>query len=200
MEEDVYLDLFTSPLPNLWCLGLGAVFKYAGDCKIIYDLLVPSDLGTNNFVVPNSYSLTYCSHDDACTKIKQRGKRALLSKFDLINAFWLFPVRQSVCNLLGIHLKNKYYMHGYVLTFWAAVNFIHFQSACQWHSLNSVTSIQSLPLATFFGWFLTAVSAHSNVSQQNLSQMLYLCNEIDAAIKTEKVEGPTTCLTFLHSI
>ena len=62
---------------------MGAVSKYAGDCKIIYDLLVPSDLRTNNFVVPNSYSLTYCSVDDAYTTIKQRGKGALLSPLNL---------------------------------------------------------------------------------------------------------------------
>ena len=45
--------------------------------------------------------------------------------------------------------------------------------------------------------FLTAGSAHSNTCHQNLSQMLSLCDNIGAPIKTEKVEGPTTCLTFL---
>ena len=45
--------------------------------------------------------------------------------------------------------------------------------------------------------FLTAGSAHSNTCQENLSQMLSLCDKIGAPIKTEKVEGPTTCLTFL---
>jgi len=44
---------------------------------------------------------------------------------------------------------------------------------------------------------LTAGSATPNVYHENLSQMLSLCNRIGAPIKTEKVEGPTTCLTFL---
>ena len=45
--------------------------------------------------------------------------------------------------------------------------------------------------------FFTAGPANSNVCHQNLSQMLSLCDRISAPIKTEKVEGPTTYLTFL---
>ena len=45
--------------------------------------------------------------------------------------------------------------------------------------------------------FFTAGPASSNICHQNLSEMLSLCSRIGAPIKTEKVEGPTTCLTFL---
>lgn len=88
MEEDVHLHLSTSPLSNLLCLGLCAVSKYAGDCQIIYDLSAPSDLGANDFIDPNSYSLTYCSVDDAYIIIKEQGKGVLLCKFDL--PIWMF--------------------------------------------------------------------------------------------------------------
>ena len=45
--------------------------------------------------------------------------------------------------------------------------------------------------------FLTAGPAYSNTCHHNLSAMKSLCQAIGAPIKEEKVEGPTTRLTFL---
>ena len=48
--------------------------------------------------------------------------------------------------------------------------------------------------------FLTAGSADSNACNHNLTAMKSLCQAIGAPIKDEKVEGPTTRLTFLGII
>ena len=45
--------------------------------------------------------------------------------------------------------------------------------------------------------FLTAGPANSTTCSKNLNIMLALCDKINALIKLSKVEGPTTCLTFL---
>ena len=45
--------------------------------------------------------------------------------------------------------------------------------------------------------FLTAGPAYSNICHHNLSAMRSLYQAIGAPIKEEKVEGPTTRLTFL---
>lgn len=62
---------------------------------------------------------------------------------------------------------------------------------------------RSMELITCYITFI-ANPANSNIHtclcHQNLSQMLFLCDRIDAPLKTEKVEGPTTHLTFLDIV
>ena len=45
--------------------------------------------------------------------------------------------------------------------------------------------------------FFTAGPANSNDYMNNLTAMLSLCNKINAPVKSSKVEGPSTALTFL---
>ena len=97
------------PLPNLQCSGLGAIPKHDGGRRIIYHLSVPPGLSINDFIDSDSYSLSYCSVDDAYTIINELGTGALLSKIDLKNAIRLIPVQQSDWNLLGIHWRDRYY-------------------------------------------------------------------------------------------
>ena len=71
------------PLPNLRCSGLGAIPKHDGGWRIIYHLSAPPGLSINNFIDSDSYSLSYCSVDDAYTIINELGTGALFSKIDL---------------------------------------------------------------------------------------------------------------------
>ena len=73
-------------------------------------LSAPPGLSNNDFIDSDSYSLSYCSVDDAYTIINELGTGALLSKIDLKNAFRLIPVQQSDWNLLGIHWRDRYYI------------------------------------------------------------------------------------------
>ena len=43
----------------------------------------------------------------------------------------------------------------------------------------------------------TAELANSPIYANNLSKILTLCENVNAPLKLEKVEGPTSCLTFL---
>lgn len=85
-------------------------------------------------------------------------------------------------------------------TVWVVVSTLLIQPTCWCHSLDTATAVLSSSSVALFRWlafFLTASSANSNVCHHNLSQMLSLCDRIGAPIKTEKVEGPTTRITFL---
>ena len=184
------------PFPNLRCSGLGAVPKHDRGWRIIYHLSAPPGFSINDFIDSNSYSLSYCSVDDAYTIINELGTGALLSKIDLKNAFRLIPVRQSDWNLLGIHWKDKYYIDTCLPFGLRSAPFIFNQLADAIHwILQHQYGVHHL--LHYLDDFLTAGLAHSNTCHQNLSQMLSLCDKIGAPIKTEKVEGPTTCLTFL---
>ena len=55
------------PLPNLRCSGLGAIPKHDGGWRIIYHLSAPTGSSINDFIDANTYTLTYCTVDDAYT-------------------------------------------------------------------------------------------------------------------------------------
>ena len=82
----------TPPLPNFRTSGLGLVPKHDGGWRIIYHLSAPAGHSVNDFIDPFTYSLSYCSIDDAYTIINKLGPGALLSKIDLKDAFRLIPV------------------------------------------------------------------------------------------------------------
>ena len=100
-------------LQNFCTSGLGVVPKYDGEWLIIrykYHLSAPDGLSINDFIDPLSYSLKYCSVDDAYTIINKLGPGALLSKIDLKDAFCLIPVQSSDWNVVGICWKQKFYI------------------------------------------------------------------------------------------
>ena len=184
------------PLPNLRCSGLGAIPKHDGGWRIIYHLSAPTGSSITDFIDANTYTLTYCTVDDAYTIINKLGQGALLSKIDLKNAFRLMPVRQEDWNLLGIHWKSKYYIDT-CLPFGlrsAPFLFNRLADAIHWILQNNY---EVHHLLHYLDDFLTAGPAYSNTCHHNLSAMRSLCQAIGAPIKEEKVEGPTTRLTFL---
>ena len=89
-------------LPNLRCSGLGIVPKHDGGWRTIYHLSAPLGYSINDFIDPSTYTLSYCTVDDAYAIVNQFGPGTLLSKIDLKNAFCLIPVRPADWNLLGI--------------------------------------------------------------------------------------------------
>ena len=72
----------TPPLPNFRTSGLGLVPKHDGGWRIIYHLSASAGQSVNDFIDPFTYSLSYCSIDDAYTIINKLGPGALLSKID----------------------------------------------------------------------------------------------------------------------
>ena len=175
---------------------MGAIPKHDGGWRIIYHLSAPPGLSINDFIDSDSYSLSYCSVDDAYTIINELGTGALLSKIDLKNAFRLIPVQQSDWNLLGIHWRDKYYIDTCLPFGLRSAPFLFNQLADAIHwTLHQQYGVRHL--LHYLDDFFTAGPPNSNECHQNLSHMLSLCNRIGAPTKTEKVEGPTTRLTFL---
>ena len=84
--------------------------KQDGGWRTIYHLSAPLGKSINDFINPDTYTLTYCSVDDAFAIVNLLGPGTLLSKIDLKNAFRLIPVRQADWNLLGICWQGKYYI------------------------------------------------------------------------------------------
>ena len=100
----------TPPLPNFRCSGRGLVPKHDGGWRIIYHLSAPHGNSINDYINSETYSLSYCSVDNAYAILNLLGTGALMSKIDLKNAFRLIPVHPNDWNLLEICWHHKFYI------------------------------------------------------------------------------------------
>ena len=98
------------PLPSFRSSGLGLVPKHDGGWRTICHLSAPHGFSINSHIYPESFSLTYCSVDDAFAIVNSLGTGALMSKIDLKNAFRLIPVHPIDWNLLGMQWSGKFYI------------------------------------------------------------------------------------------
>ena len=115
------------------------------------------------------------------------------------NAFRLIPVRPEDGNLLGICWKKQYYI-----------------DTCLPFGLRSAPSLFN-QLSTAIHWILqhryhvrhflhylddvfTVGSPDSEECSNNLKTVLSLCKHINAPVKSSKIEGPSTRLSFLGII
>jgi len=186
----------TLPLPNFCCSGLGLVPKHDGGWHAIYHLSAPYGSCINDSIDPEAYTLTYCSVDDAFAIVSALGKGSLMAKIDLQNAFRLIPVRPEDWNLLGIHWKNQFYIDTCLPFGLRSAPFLFNQLADAIHwSLQHNHGVRHV--LHYLDDFFTAGSPDSTECSDNLQAMLSLCEHINAPVKTSKIEGPSTRLTFL---
>ena len=186
----------TSPLPNFRASGLGLVPKHDGGWRVIYHLSVPVPHSINDYMDPDSYSLTYRTIDDTYSIINKLGSNALLSKIDLKDAFRLIPVCPEDWNLLGIQWRQYFYVDT-CLPFGlrsAPFLFNRLLDAIHW-VLHHNYGVKHL--LHYLDDFFTAGAANTDDCMNNLTAMLSLCKKINAPVKSSKVEGHSTSLTFL---
>ena len=184
------------PLLSFRSSGLGLVPKHDGGWRFICHLSAPHGSSINDYIDPESFSLTYCSVDDAYAIVNALGTGALMSKIDLKNAFRLIPVRPNDWNLLGMQWRGKFYIDTFLPFGLRSAPFLFNQlsTAIHW-ILQHKYSIHHL--LHYLDDFFTAGAPASQECSNNLSAMLSLCQRINAPVKPSKVEGPTTRLTFL---
>lgn len=186
----------TPPLPNFRCSGLGLVPKHDGGWRAIYHLSAPYGSSINDFISSQDYTLSYCSVDDAFAIVSALGRGALMAKIDLKNAFRLIPVRPQDWNLLGIQWRDQFYIDT-CLPFGlrsAPYLFNQLAEAIHW-SLQHNHGVRYV--LHYLDDFFTAGSPDSTECSSNLHEMLSLCTTINAPVKTSKIDGPSTKLTFL---
>lgn len=73
-------DHLVLPLPNFHCSGLGVVPKHNGGGWAIYYLSIPCGLSSTDSIDWDTYTLSYCSIDDAFAIVLALGKDILMAK------------------------------------------------------------------------------------------------------------------------
>ena len=196
LDDSITAEIKTPLLPNFHCSGLGLVPKHDGGWCAIYHLSAPYGSSINDFIDPDAYTLSYCTVDDAFAIVSELGKGTLMAKIYLRNAFCLIPIRPEDWNLLGIQWRNHFYIDTclpFGLRFEPFL-FNQLANAIHWFLQNNHCIHH---LLHYLDDFFTAGSPSSAECSNNIQAMLLLCVNINAPVKTSKIEGPSIQRTFL---
>ena len=133
--------------------------------------------------------------DDAINHILKLGCGTHLAKIDIKNAFRLLPVHLADRHLLGMHWRDGLFI-----------------DTCLPFGLRLAPRLSNI-LADFMGWilqqqgvfpllhylddFLTVGPPASDICQQQLDTVKQVCDMLGVPLALEKVEGPSTSLSFL---
>ena len=149
----------------------------------------------NDGILRSLCGLSYITIDDAINKILELGPNTLMAKLDIKSAFRLLPVHPADRHLLAMEWQKGIYI-----------------DTCLPFGLRSAPKLFNI-LADLLSWtivqrgvsfsfhylddFLTMGPPGTDVCQGNLNIFLSTYKELGVPLATEKLEGPTTSLTFL---
>jgi len=166
--------------------------------RLIVDLSHPSGSSVNDHIPKSLCSLSYITVDNAIQKILEYGQYTILAKVDIKSAFRLIPVHPTDRHLLGMRWRRQVYI-----------------DTCLPFGLRSAPKLFNI-LADLVSWiavqhgiscilhylddFLLVGPPQSLICQQNLETFLGLCFDLGIPLASEKIEGPSTSLTFLGII
>ena len=166
-----------------------------GKWRLIVDLSHPKHCSVNDGIPKHLCSLSYITVDDAITKIIETGPNTVLAKVDIKHAFRLLPIHPADRHLLAMEWKDQVYV-----------------DTCLPFGLRSAPKLFNI-LADLLTWITTqrgvSFSMHylddflllgpsdSPTCQRNLDTFMQVCSELGIPLATEKLEGPSTSLTFL---
>ena len=188
---------FPSPLfPCIHVPGLGMVPKQNGKVRLIHDLSSPSGTSVNDGIPREAFSLTYETVNTAISSIMKFGKGAFLTKVDIRNTFRICPVCPSDWPFLCIYWDGQY-NYDKVLPFGlrsAPYIFDKFAAALNWilHNTCHLTDI-----IHNLDDFLDVSPPHTSIAAHHHALILDIFSHLNVPVAPEKVEGPSTCLTFL---
>eukprot|EP00731_Ephydatia_muelleri_P003450 Em0001g3450a len=133
--------------------------------------------------------------DHAVALLSQYGQDALMATIDLKAAFRLIPVQAADWVHLGICWRGQFYVDT-CLPFGlrsAPALFNHYAEALDWIMANNYGA----QLLHYLDDFLLVGPPGKDTCQEAMSRMLTVCDQLGIPVASEKLEGPTTALTFL---
>ncbi len=184
------------PFPNLHCSGLGAVPKKNGKWRVIMHLSAPHGSSINDHISRDDFSLTYSSVDDAVRIVMRLGKGARMAKTDLQSAFRMVPVHPDDWDRLGIFWQGRYFVDTRLPFGLRSAPFLfnQYADALLWILQQNYGIHHSIH---YLDDYFFAAPPNSSLCQVHIVQFLTACQRLGIPVAMDKLEGPTTCLTFL---
>ena len=183
-------------VPTVHLNRLGAVPKSTpGKYRLIVDLSYPSGGSVNDGITGSFCSLSYVSVESAAQTVLRLGRGTLLAKMDIRDAYRNIPVHPDDRWLLGISWRGGVFVDT-VLPFGlrsAPKIFNAVADALEW----IVRKNGVRELCHYLDDFLVLGSPGSEECAWNLSALVKWAEWLGFPLALEKVEGPSTTITFL---
>ena len=175
---------------------IGAIPKKhrPGKWRLIVDLSSPSNASVNDGISSEWSSLKYPTVDHLSTLILQEGKGAFLVKADLKEAYRMIPVHPHDQLLLGVEWDGAIFTD-MALPFGlrsAPKIFSAVADALQWILVHK--GVKNI-LHYLDDFILVAGSLAEANAQKEI--LISTCSALGVPLEPTKLEGPSTCLTFL---
>ena len=201
LDEERSLGRVIGPLdieafPIVQCSPMGLVPKgSSGKWRLIVDLSSPEGSSVNDGIDPTLCSLEYVTVDVVAKVAVQLGKGAFLSKVDIRSAYRTIPVHPDDRFLLGMCWEGRLFVDT-VLPFGlrsAPKIFTAVADAVEWIArANGVGH-----LFHYLDDFLLVSEPSVHVGLPQLSTLLRIFDTLGLPVAEEKLEGPSTVVTFL---
>ena len=175
-------------------IGLISKKNRPGKWRMIVDLSASRGMSVNDGIDSELSSLSYSTIDQLAALVVSEGKGAFLVKADIQEAYRMVPVHAEDQHLLGVCWDGTVYIDR-VLPFGlrsAPKLFSAVADALQWilHKKDIEKGLHYLD-----DFILVAGSRHRAVHQKEI--ILKSFEELKVHIEQSKLEGPSTCLSFL---
>ena len=166
--------------------------------RLITDLSHPSGSSVNDGIPSQLCTLTYVTIDDAILNILKSGRNTMLAKMDIQSAFRLLPVHPADRHLLGMSWRDQIYIdHCIPFGLRSAPKLFNILAdLLAWIAQHAGVSY----LIHYLDDYLTMGPPASTVCQHNVNTFVSLCAELGVPLATDKLEGPSTSLSFLGII
>ena len=184
-------------------LGI-AVGKYSGKKRLIVDLSSPHDdlrnVSINELIDKDSCSLAYVRLDDAIKAICRCGKGALLTKYDIANAFKICPIRADQWPYFCVKWEKKFYVF-VRLVFGCRSSpriFDTLSQAICWIARNNY-GVQTI--FHLLDDFLSVDLPDACTGERTMAVLSLIFNRLHIPLaQPHKCIGPTVCLEYLGII
>jgi len=163
--------------------------------RLILDLSHPRGHSVNSGISKELCSLSYITIDNAIAQAQTLGRGTLLTKIDIKSAFRLLPVHPVDRHMLVMKWKQQLYID----------NCLPFGLRSAPKLFNILADLLSWileqqgvsPIMHYLDDFLTLAPPDSLTCQRNLDIIRSVCLHLGVPLAVEKVECPSTSLTFL---
>ena len=175
---------------------IGAIPKKnkPGKWRLITDLSSPLGASVNDGISKEYSSVRYTSVDHLASLIITEGRGALLVKADIKEAYRMVPVHPSDQLLLGIGWNDRIYIDK-MLPFGlrsAPIIFSAVADALQWILIK-----QGIPKLLHYLDDFILIAKVPAIAENQKQILISTCKRLGVPLEPSKLEGPTTCLTFL---
>ena len=198
LKESRIAGPFASPpLENFRTSPIGVVpKKEPNKFRMIMDLSSPKGQSVNDGMSDEEASVKFNSFDDAVKLVAELGQGALLAKLDIKSAFRICPVHPEDWHLLGFTFCGLYFVD-LCLPFGlrSSVNrFTLLASTLLWILQNNYNIVHS---THYLDDYFLAAPANLSVCKDHMRTTCEVFARLGIPLAPEKMEGPTTRLTFL---